>query len=71
MVDILHRVGVKTSTPEKVYDALTTVDEEQVEHPAPGRVADRGPEVVVDRLGERGAHDRTSSPAAYGASRGR
>ena len=26
MVDILHRVGVKTSTPEKVYDALTTVD---------------------------------------------
>lgn len=26
MVDILHRVGVKTATPEKVYDALTTVD---------------------------------------------
>src|SRR5690348_14536933 len=26
MVDILHRVGVKTSTPEKVYDALTTVE---------------------------------------------
>ena len=26
MVDILHRVGVRTSTPEKVYDALTTVD---------------------------------------------
>ena len=26
MVDILHRVGVKTPTPEKVYDALTTVD---------------------------------------------
>jgi uncharacterized protein YndB with AHSA1/START domain len=26
MVDILHRVGVETSTPEKVYDALTTVD---------------------------------------------
>lgn len=25
MVDILHRVGVKTSSPEKVYDALTTV----------------------------------------------
>jgi uncharacterized protein YndB with AHSA1/START domain len=24
MVDILHRVGVKTPTPEKVYDALTT-----------------------------------------------
>ncbi len=26
MVDIVHRVGVKTPTPEKVYDALTTVD---------------------------------------------
>ncbi|UQU63888.1 SRPBCC domain-containing protein [Couchioplanes caeruleus] len=26
MVDILHRVGVATPTPEKVYAALTTVD---------------------------------------------
>jgi uncharacterized protein YndB with AHSA1/START domain len=26
MVDILHRIGVKTPTPEKVYDALTTID---------------------------------------------
>ena len=26
MVDILHRVGVQSPTPEKVYDALTTVD---------------------------------------------
>jgi uncharacterized protein YndB with AHSA1/START domain len=26
MVDILHRVGVKTDSPEKVYDALTTID---------------------------------------------
>jgi uncharacterized protein YndB with AHSA1/START domain len=26
MVDILHRVGTKTATPEKVYDALTTLD---------------------------------------------
>jgi len=26
MVDILHRVGVKTESPEKVYDALTTVE---------------------------------------------
>jgi uncharacterized protein YndB with AHSA1/START domain len=26
MVDILHRIGVKTSTPEQVYAALTTVD---------------------------------------------
>ena len=26
MVDILHRVGVETPTPEKVYDALTTID---------------------------------------------
>ncbi|HEX6499906.1 MAG TPA: SRPBCC domain-containing protein [Micromonosporaceae bacterium] len=26
MVDILHRVGVKNSTPEKVYEALTTVE---------------------------------------------
>jgi uncharacterized protein YndB with AHSA1/START domain len=26
MVDILHRVGVKTSSPDKVYDALTTVE---------------------------------------------
>jgi uncharacterized protein YndB with AHSA1/START domain len=25
MVDILHRVGVQTPTPQKVYDALTTV----------------------------------------------
>ena len=25
MVDILHRVGVRTSSPERVYDALTTV----------------------------------------------
>jgi uncharacterized protein YndB with AHSA1/START domain len=26
MADILHRVGVKDATPEKVYEALTTVD---------------------------------------------
>ena len=26
MVDILHRVGVESATPEAVYDALTTVD---------------------------------------------
>ncbi|MFC5728645.1 MULTISPECIES: SRPBCC family protein [Nocardioides] len=26
MVDILHRVGVVTPSPEKVYDALTTVE---------------------------------------------
>jgi uncharacterized protein YndB with AHSA1/START domain len=26
MVDILHRVGIKTPTPDQVYDALTTID---------------------------------------------
>jgi uncharacterized protein YndB with AHSA1/START domain len=26
MVDILHRIGVRTPAPDKVYDALTTVD---------------------------------------------
>ena len=26
MADILHRIGVLTDSPEKVYDALTTVD---------------------------------------------
>jgi uncharacterized protein YndB with AHSA1/START domain len=26
MADILHRIGVRTETPEKVYDALTTID---------------------------------------------
>jgi len=26
MVDILHRVGVKAPSPDKVYDALTTID---------------------------------------------
>lgn len=26
MVDILHRIGVQTPSPEKVYDALTTVE---------------------------------------------
>ena len=26
MADILHRVGVKDATPDKVYDALTTLD---------------------------------------------
>ena len=26
MVDILHRVGIKNATPEKVYDALTTIE---------------------------------------------
>jgi uncharacterized protein YndB with AHSA1/START domain len=26
MVDILHRVGVKDATPDKVYDALTSVE---------------------------------------------
>ena len=26
MVDILHRIGVETTSPEKVYDALTTVE---------------------------------------------
>ena len=26
MVDILHRVGVKTSSPDQVYEALTTLD---------------------------------------------
>src|SRR4051812_50219048 len=25
-MDILHRIGVKTSSPDKVYEALTTVD---------------------------------------------
>ena len=26
MVDILHRIGIRTSTPDDVYEALTTVD---------------------------------------------
>ncbi len=26
MVDILHRVGVKDPSPDKVYDALTTLE---------------------------------------------
>jgi uncharacterized protein YndB with AHSA1/START domain len=26
MVDILHRIGVKDSTPDKVFDSLTTLD---------------------------------------------
>lgn len=26
MVDILHRIGVKDSSPDKVYNALTTLD---------------------------------------------
>jgi uncharacterized protein YndB with AHSA1/START domain len=26
MADILHRIGVRTTAPDKVYDALTTVD---------------------------------------------
>jgi uncharacterized protein YndB with AHSA1/START domain len=26
MVDILHRIGVENSSPEKVYDAVTTID---------------------------------------------
>lgn len=26
MLDILHRIGVKTPTPEKVYDALTSIE---------------------------------------------
>ena len=26
MVDILHRIGVKDSSPDKVYDALTTIE---------------------------------------------
>jgi uncharacterized protein YndB with AHSA1/START domain len=26
MVDILHRVGIENATPEKVYDALTTIE---------------------------------------------
>jgi uncharacterized protein YndB with AHSA1/START domain len=26
MVDILHRIGVKDSSPDKVYDVLTTID---------------------------------------------
>jgi uncharacterized protein YndB with AHSA1/START domain len=26
MVDILHRIGTKTQTPEKVYQALTSVE---------------------------------------------
>jgi uncharacterized protein YndB with AHSA1/START domain len=26
MVDILHRIGVKDSSPDEVYDALTTID---------------------------------------------
>ena len=45
--------------------------DEQVEHPAPGRVPDRGPEAVVDLGRHRGAHGRSSSVATYGASRGR
>lgn len=26
MVDILHRIGTRSATPEKVYEALTTID---------------------------------------------
>ncbi len=26
MVDILHRIGVENSSPEAVYDALTTIE---------------------------------------------
>ncbi len=37
MVDILHRVGVKDTTPDKVYDVLTTVDGLAGWWTAPGR----------------------------------
>ena len=33
-----------------------SVDQQQVEHPAPGRVADRRPQLVVDVAGECGGH---------------
>ena len=26
MVDILHRIGVESPSPERVYEALTTID---------------------------------------------
>ena len=41
--------------------------QQQVEHPAAGRVPDRRPEVVVDR----GGHDADPSRSAYAVSRGR
>src|SRR5262249_46295160 len=43
------------------------VDQQEVEHPAPGRVAHGRPELVVDGDG----HDATVTVGAYEASRGR
>src|SRR3954468_9572193 len=47
------------------------LEQQQVEHPAPHGISDRGPEVVVDRVLHSGAHGCSSSVATYGASRGR
>src|ERR1700742_3103158 len=47
------------------------VGEQQVEHMATGRIADRGPEVVVDLVGRAARHDRSRSVATYGPRLGR
>src|SRR4051795_7043842 len=47
------------------------VGEEQIEHPPPRRITDRGPQVIIDLVEDGSAHRRTLRLAVYGASRGR
>src|SRR5260370_34793321 len=82
MADILHRVGVKGPAPDKVYDALTTLDglsgwgiEKTSGSPGLGGVIENpiGPDLKVTALdpARLGRWEATGGPAAWVGTRTR
>jgi AraC-like DNA-binding protein len=63
--DIADRAGISARSLFRYFD------EQQIEHPTPSRITDRGPQLVVDVVGQERRHCRSPSVATYGASRGR
>ena len=58
-----HRLPGHRKLPAQRRRRAVPVDQEQVEDPPSGRVADRRPQAIVDPLGHGHAHGRTSSVA--------
>lgn len=52
MADIVHRIGVEASPPEKVYDALTTLDGLSGWRTPPGRQPGSGVAAVQEVGGD-------------------
>jgi hypothetical protein len=66
-----HRLPGDRQLPAQRGGRAVALGQQQVEQPAPRRVPDRRPELVVDPLGHRRAHGRRASVATYDGSRGR